>query len=130
MILAKCGLDAHERGVHVIALGLREAGFEVIYLGLRRTPEEIVNAAVQEDADVIGISSLSGGHLKFIKKIIDLTRDEVAPLIVVGGLVPERDQETLLGAGVFRIYGAGSLVSDIAADLTEAVAERRELQRV
>jgi methylmalonyl-CoA mutase cobalamin-binding domain/chain len=79
---------------------------------------------------VIGISSLSGGHMKFVKKIIDLTRDEIAPLIVVGGLVPERDQETLIAAGVFRIYGAGSLVSDIAADLTDAVATRRELQHV
>jgi methylmalonyl-CoA mutase, C-terminal domain len=130
MILAKCGLDAHERGVHVIALGLREAGFEVIYLGLRRTPEEIVLAALQEDADVIGISSLSGGHLKFVKRIIEQAGHGVPPLIVVGGLVPERDQQALLEAGVFRIYGAGSLVGDIAADLRDAVAKRRELQRV
>lgn len=130
MILAKCGLDAHERGVHVIALGLREAGFEVIYLGLRRSPAEIVNAALQEDADVIGISSLSGGHLKFVNKIIELTREGVRPLIVVGGLIPERDQEAFLASGVFRIYGGGSLVSDIAADLRAAVALRRELLSV
>lgn len=126
VIFAKGGLDAHERGAHVVVLGLREAGFEVVYMGLRRTPEEVVRAAVQEDADVIGVSSLSGGHRGFVQRIIELLREADAhPVIVVGGLIPEEDQPAMLQAGVDRIFGQGALVSDIAEFLHGAVAERR-----
>ena len=126
MVFAKAGLDAHERGAHVVVLGLREAGFEVVYLGLRRTPEEIVRAALQEDADVIGVSSLSGGHRGFVLRILELLRLEGGdPVVVVGGLVSKDDQEFLLNAGVARIFGQGSLVKDIASFLEGVVADRR-----
>ncbi|MHB8190910.1 MAG: cobalamin B12-binding domain-containing protein [Ferrimicrobium sp.] len=126
VVLAKGGLDAHERGVHVVVLGLREAGFEVVYLGLRRTPEEIVRAAIQEDADVIGISSLSGGHSGFVTHVLDLIHGEGADVtVVLGGLIPEADQTRLLGQGVARIFGQGALVSDIAEFLLDATIERR-----
>ncbi|MDA8280001.1 MAG: cobalamin-dependent protein [Actinomycetota bacterium] len=126
VVFAKGGLDAHERGAHVVVLGLREAGFEVVYMGLRRTPEEVVRAAVQEDADVIGVSSLSGGHRGFVHRILELLHEAGAtPVVVVGGLIPDEDQSELLGAGVDRIFGQGALVSDIAEFLRGAVAERR-----
>jgi methylmalonyl-CoA mutase C-terminal domain/subunit len=126
VVFAKGGLDAHERGAHVVVLGLRDAGFEIVYLGLRSTPEEIVGAAIQDDADVIGISSLSGGHRKFISRILELLNDEGAdPVIVVGGLISPDDQEYLLGAGVARIFGQGTLIRDIVGFLEGAVSVRR-----
>ena len=126
MIFAKGGLDAHERGAHVVVLGLREAGFEVVYLGLRRTPTEIVEAAIQEDADVIGVSSLSGGHRGFILEILTRLADAGADVVVVaGGLIPEDDQKQLLAAGVSRIFGQGALVGDMADYLRTATDERR-----
>lgn len=126
VIFTKGGLDAHERGAHVVVLGLREAGFEVVYMGLRRTPEEIVRAAVQEDADVIGVSSLSGGHRSFVLGILDLLHEaEADPVVVLGGLIPDEEQPKLLEAGVGQIFGQGTLVSDIAEYLRQAVAERR-----
>jgi methylmalonyl-CoA mutase C-terminal domain/subunit len=126
VVFAKGGLDAHERGAHVVVLGLRDAGFEIVYLGLRSTPEEIVGAAIQDDADVIGISSLSGGHRKFISRILELLNEEGAdPVIVVGGLISSEDQEYLLSAGVSRIFGQGTLVRDIVEFLQQAVAARR-----
>ena len=126
VVFAKGGLDAHERGAHVVVLGLREAGFEVVYMGLRRTPEEVVRAAVQEDADVVGISSLSGGHRGFVRRILELLQQQGAdPVVVVGGLIPEEDHQPLLDAGVGRIFGQGALVSDIADYLRTAVAVRR-----
>lgn len=127
VVFAKGGLDAHERGAHVVVLGLREAGFEVVYLGLRRTPEEITQAAIQEDADVIGISSLSGGHRGFVSRILELLHEADADIIVVvGGLIPEADQEVLLKLGVARIFGQGALVTEIADFLYEATIERRK----
>jgi methylmalonyl-CoA mutase C-terminal domain/subunit len=129
MIFAKGGLDAHERGAHVVVLGLREAGFEVVYLGLRRTPEQIVQAAVQEDADVIGISSLAGGHKGFVNDVLDRVRESGADiLVIVGGLIPVEDQQQLLDAGVSHIFGQGSSVNDIATQLLAATAKRRARQ--
>jgi methylmalonyl-CoA mutase, C-terminal domain len=126
VVVAKGGLDAHERGVHVVVLGLRDAGFEVVYLGLRATPEQIVGAAIQDDVDVIGISSLSGGHRNFVARILELLRKAGAdPVVVVGGLITPDDQEHLIDAGVARIFGQGSLVRDIVEFLHVAVAERR-----
>lgn len=127
MVLAKAGLDAHERGIHVLAHGLREAGFEVIYLGLRQSPQAIVSTAVQEDADIIGLSSLAGGHVAFTRRVLDQLRDvEDPPLVVLGGLIPDEDRPGLLEAGVHTIVALESSIKDIAAELSDAAHRRRE----
>lgn len=127
MVLAKAGLDAHERGIHVLAHGLREAGFEVIYLGLRQSPEAIVSTAIQEDADIIGLSSLAGGHVSFTGRVLDQLRDvDDPPLVVLGGLIPDEDRPGLLAAGVHTIVASESSVRDIAAELSAAAQRRRE----
>lgn len=129
MVLAKAGLDAHERGIHVLAHGLRDAGFEVIYVGLRQSPEAIVATAVQEDADIIGLSSLAGGHDAFTRRVLDQLRDVVdPPLVVLGGLVPDEDRPGLLEAGVATIVAVESSIKDIAAELSAAAHRRRENQ--
>ena len=127
MVLAKAGLDAHERGIHVLAHGLRDAGFEVIYVGLRQSPEAIVSTAVQEDADIIGLSSLAGSHVAFTRRVLDQLRDvEDPPLVVLGGLIPEEDRPGLLEAGVHTIVALESSIRDIAAELSAAAHRRRE----
>ena len=127
MVLAKAGLDAHERGIHVLAHGLRDAGFEVIYVGLRQSPEAIVSTAVQEDADIIGLSSLAGGHVSFTGRVLHQLRDvEDPPLVVLGGLIPEEDRPGLLAAGVHTIVALESSIKDIAAELSAAAQRRRE----
>lgn len=127
MVLAKAGLDAHERGIHVLAYGLREAGFEVIYVGLRQSPEAIVATAIQEDADIIGLSSLAGGHVGFTRRVLDLLRDvDDPPLVVLGGLIPDEDRPGLLEAGVRTIVSVESSISDIADELSAAAQRRRE----
>ena len=123
MVLAKAGLDAHERGIHVLAHGLREAGFEVIYVGLRQSPEAIVSTAIQEDADIIGLSSLAGSHVGFTRRVLDQLRDVVdPPLVVLGGLIPEEDRPGLLDAGVHTIVALESSISAIAEELSPALA--------
>ncbi len=127
MVLAKAGLDAHERGIHVLAYGLREAGFEVIYVGLRQSPEAITATAVQEDADIIGLSSLAGGHDAFTRRVLDQLRDlDDPPLVVLGGLIPEEDRAGLLEAGVHSIVSVESSISDIAQELSAAARRRRD----
>jgi len=127
MVLAKAGLDAHERGIHVLAYGLREAGFEVIYVGLRQSPEAITATAIQEDADIIGLSSLAGGHVGFTRQVLDLLRDvDDPPLVVLGGLIPDEDRPGLLEAGVHTIVSVESSISDIADELSAAAQRRRE----
>ncbi len=127
MVLAKAGLDAHERGIHVLAHGLREACFEVIYLGLRQSPEAIVSTAIQEDADIIGLSSLAGGHVAFTRRVLDRLRDvDDPPLVVLGGLIPEEDRPGLLEVGVHTIVSVESSISDIAEELSTAARRRRE----
>lgn len=129
MVLAKAGLDAHERGIHVLAHGLRDAGFEVIYVGLRQSPQAIVSTAVQEDADIIGLSSLAGGHVAFTRRVLDQLRDvEDPPLVVLGGLIPDEDRPGLLEAGVHSIVALESSIKDIAAELAAAAQRRRENQ--
>ncbi len=126
VIVTKGGLDAHERGAHAVVLGLRQSGFEVIYMGLRRTAGQIVEAAVQEDVDVVGISTLSGGHRRFIRDVLAGLRAAGAdPVVVAGGLIPDADQRDLIDAGVSRIFGQGALISDIANYLQSAVEARR-----
>jgi methylmalonyl-CoA mutase C-terminal domain/subunit len=106
VVLAKVGLDGHDRGVKVVARALRDAGMEVIYTGLHRTPEEVVAAAVQEDADFLGISILSGAHFTIFPRIIDLMRDQQADDIVLfgGGVMPEEDADALRSQGVTEIF--------------------------
>jgi len=107
VLVAKPGLDGHDRGAKVIARGLRDAGMEVIYTGLRQTPEMIVNAAIQEDVQVIGLSILSGAHNAIVPRVMGLLKDHGADdiLVVVGGTIPEQDIPSLKAAGVAAIFG-------------------------
>src|SRR6476620_6156580 len=115
VLVAKPGLDGHDRGAKVIARALRDAGMEVIYTGLRQTPEMIVNAALQEDVDVIGLSILSGAHNAIVPRVVELLREHKIDdvLVVVGGTIPEQDIEPLKKAGVAAIFGPGTLMEDI-----------------
>jgi len=120
VLVAKPGLDGHDRGARVIAYGLRDAGFEVIYTGLRQSPEQIAREAIQEDVDVIGLSILSGAHLALTKKVLELLREQGAEDIpvLVGGLIPESDKEVLRELGVAGIFTAGTPISEVAAFIT------------
>jgi methylmalonyl-CoA mutase C-terminal domain/subunit len=114
-LVAKVGLDGHDRGAHVIARAFRDAGFEVIYSGLHRAPEEIVQAAVQEDVDVLGISILSGAHNTLVPKVVEGLKSYGAfedTLVIVGGIVPEADREELLAAGVAAVFGPGTATQE------------------
>lgn len=127
VVIAKPGLDGHDRGAKVIAYALRDAGMEVIYTGLRRSTEEIVNAAISEDADAIGLSILSGAHMALAKKILDglseAGSDEVA--VFVGGTIPPRDVEPLLQLGVAGVFPTGTPLKEIAPEIQKAVEARR-----
>lgn len=127
VVVAKPGLDGHDRGAKVIARAFRDAGMEVIYTGLRQTPEQIVETAIQEDADAIGISILSGAHEYCFKTIIDLLREKNAGDIIVfgGGVIPESDYPALLGFGAGAIFGPGTPTSETIAWLEKVVAEKR-----
>jgi methylmalonyl-CoA mutase, C-terminal domain len=126
VVVAKVGLDGHDRGAKIVARAFRDAGMEVIYTGLHRTPEEVVEAAVQEDVDVVGLSLLSGAHMTLVPKVMDLLRerglDDV--LVVVGGIVPDDDAERLMSAGVAAIFGPGSETQALVRFVREHVAER------
>lgn len=116
MVVAKPGLDGHDRGAKVVARSLRDAGFEVIYTGLHQTPDQIVQAVVQEDADALGLSLLSGAHLTLIPKIMDGLRshgrDDV--VVVVGGIIPEQDIAVLKGFGIAEVFTPGSPLPSIS----------------
>ncbi|MDP9268474.1 MAG: cobalamin B12-binding domain-containing protein [Acidobacteriota bacterium] len=126
VVVAKPGLDGHDRGAKVIARALRDAGMEVIYTGLRQTPEMIVNAALQEDVDVIGLSILSGAHNAIVPRVLELLKqhkiDDV--LVVLGGTIPEQDIEPLKQAGVAAIFGPGTLMEDIVEFIKKNVRQR------
>jgi len=115
VLLAKPGLDGHDRGARVVARALREAGVEVIYTGLHQSGEQIVQAALQEDVDVVGLSILSGAHLSLTEEIIALMgQAEVADVpLVLGGIIPDEDRQRLLAAGVAAIFGPGTPLPDI-----------------
>lgn len=115
VLVAKPGLDGHDRGAKVVAQALRDAGVEVIYTGLKRTPEEIVQEAIQEDVDVVGLSILSGAHLMLSRRVIDGLRTQGASdvRVVVGGTIPPRDVEALLALGVHRVFPMGTPLADI-----------------
>jgi methylmalonyl-CoA mutase C-terminal domain/subunit len=127
VVVAKPGLDGHDRGAKIIANALRDAGMEVIYLGLRQTPESIVGAAIQEDADAIGLSSLSGAHMTLFPKVLDLLREKGATDVLVtgGGVIPERDREELTALGMGKIFGPGTPTREIADYIREEVEKRR-----
>ena len=115
VVVAKPGLDGHDRGAKVIARALRDAGFEVVYTGLHQTPEQIVAAVVHEDADAVGLSLLSGAHLVLVPRVIELLaaagREDV--LVVVGGIIPEADVATLSGLGVSHVFTPGASLAEI-----------------
>ncbi len=115
VIIAKPGLDGHDRGAKIVARGLVEAGMEVVYLGLRQTPESIVDAAVEEDADVIGLSVLSGAHLTHFQRVRELMEKNGIGdrLLTGGGIIPTKDQKKLAEKGIERLFGPGDEISEI-----------------
>jgi methylmalonyl-CoA mutase C-terminal domain/subunit len=126
VVVAKPGLDGHDRGAKVIARALRDAGFEVIYTGLHQTPEQVVQAAVHEDADAVGLSLLSGAHLTLVPKVIDGLRQEGLDdvLVMCGGIIPEKDIIALKEVGVAQVFTPGTPLPAISAWLEEALDER------
>jgi len=127
VLVAKVGLDGHDRGAKVIATALRDAGMEVIYTGLRQTPEMVVNAALQEDVDAIGISSLSGAHMTVFPKVLQLMKEKEMNdvLLTGGGIIPEDDMKKLQSMGVGNLFGPGMPTSEIAAYIKEWVKKNR-----
>jgi methylmalonyl-CoA mutase C-terminal domain/subunit len=126
-LIAKVGLDGHDRGAHVIARAFRDAGFEVVYSGLHRAPDEIVQAAVQEDVDVLGISILSGAHNTLVPKIVDGLKEYGAfkdTLILVGGIVPDEDRAKLKEMGVAEVFGPGTPMQETIDFVREHAPER------
>jgi methylmalonyl-CoA mutase C-terminal domain/subunit len=126
IMLAKAGLDGHDRGVRVVAMGLRDANFEVIYTGRRQTPEHIVNAAIQEDVDAIGLSILSGAHMTMFGKILELLQAKEAADIAVfgGGIIPPDDAAELKKMGVKHIFGPGTSMEVIVEAINQTMQER------
>lgn len=126
VLIAKPGLDGHDRGAKVLARGLRDEGFEVIYTGLRRTVDAIVSAAVEEDVDVVGCSILSGAHATLLPKVVVGLRDAGASdvIVVAGGIIPEADRPALAEAGISGIFGPGTTIPEVASFL-RAHARRR-----
>ena len=126
VLLAKVGLDGHDRGVKVVARTLRDAGMDVIYTGLHRTPEEVVHSAIQEDVDVLGISLLSGAHMTICPKIMKLLKDQGAEdtIVVVGGVVPDEDVAPLKAMGVKELLLQDTPPKQIVETLQHLVAER------
>jgi methylmalonyl-CoA mutase C-terminal domain/subunit len=124
VLVAKPGLDGHDRGAKVIAAALRDAGMEVIYSGLHQTPEMIVETAIQEDVDVVGLSTLSGAHMTIFRKVKELLRSRGADNIVLtgGGIIPEEDRQQLLESGVAALFGPGSTTKEIIAFIRSACA--------
>lgn len=123
VIVAKPGLDGHDRGAKIVARALRDAGMEVIYTGLRQTPEMIAEAALQEDADVVGLSILSGAHMALVPKIMELmeANGQKEVKVFIGGIIPDDDIPKLMRMGVTGIYGPGASTEDIVKDIKESV---------
>jgi methylmalonyl-CoA mutase C-terminal domain/subunit len=127
VLVAKVGLDGHDRGAKVIATALRDAGMEVIYTGLRQTPEMVVNAALQEDVDAIGISILSGAHMTVFPKIIRLMKEKGMDdvLLTGGGIIPEDDMQELNKMGVGKLFAPGASMGEISGYITDWVKSNR-----
>ena len=126
VLIAKPGLDGHDRGAKVLARGLRDEGFEVVYTGLRQTPEMIASAALQEDVDVVGLSILSGAHMTLLPRVCRLVREEGLDdvLITAGGIIPDDDVPALQEAGVSAVFGPGTTIGEVAAYLRANVRAR------
>ena len=120
VLIAKPGLDGHDRGAKVVARGLRDAGMEVIYLGLRLTPEQIAESAIQEDVDVVGLDCLSGAHMALFPKTVELIREKGGNdiLVIGGGIIPKKDIPKLKEAGIAEIFGPGTSLDEIASFIT------------
>lgn len=125
VLVAKPGLDGHDRGAKVVARALRDAGMEVIYTGLRQTPEMVAEAALQEDVDVVGLSILSGAHMALVPRVLELLRanGQEAVKVFIGGIIPDEDLPRLKEIGVAGIYGPGASTEDIIRQVREAVTE-------
>lgn len=124
VVVAKPGLDGHDRGAKVVARALRDAGMEVIYTGLRQTPEMVAEAALQEDVDAVGLSILSGAHMALVPRVLELLRSngQEHVKVFVGGIIPDEDVPRLMEMGVVGVYGPGTLTDDIIQDIRRAVA--------
>jgi len=130
VIVAKLGLDGHDRGAKVIARALKDAGMEVVYTGLRQTPEQVVKAAVQEDADVIGVSILSGAHLELVPMLVSLMKERGLNdvVLVVGGVIPPQDVPKLMEMGVDEVFLPGSSLKYVVERIKELVSKKRGLK--
>lgn len=132
VLVAKCGLDGHDRGVRVIARAFQEAGMEVIYTGLHQTPEAVVEAAIQEDVDVVGLSVLSAAHMTLFPRVLELLKKNgaVHVLLTGGGIIPDEDKAALEQLGVGRLFRPGEApIEDMVAYIREEVARRRGRER-
>jgi methylmalonyl-CoA mutase, C-terminal domain len=123
VLVAKPGLDGHDRGAKIIAQALRDAGMEVIYTGLRQSPEMIAEAALQEDVDIVGLSILSGAHMALVPRVLELlrTNGQGEVRLFLGGIIPEEDIPELKNMGVYAVYGPGTLTDAVVADIRIAV---------
>lgn len=123
VLVAKPGLDGHDRGAKVVARALRDAGMEVIYTGLRQTPEMIAEAALQEDVDVVGLSILSGAHMALVPRILELLRanEQSHVKVFIGGIIPDEDVPRLAEMGISGVYGPGTLTENIIRDIHQTV---------
>lgn len=133
VLMAKPGLDGHDRGAKVIARALRDAGFEVIYTGIRQTPEQIVETVIQEDIDVLGLSILSGAHMVLIPKILRLLEEKgIKPnediLVLAGGIIPPDDAQELEKMGVARVFGPGSPIEEIIKFIDENIPKLKKFR--
>jgi len=128
VLIAKPGLDGHDRGAKVVARGLRDAGMEVIYLGLRLTPEQIAEAAIQEDVDVVGVDCLSGAHMALFPKTVQLIREKGGKdiLVIGGGIIPKKDIPKLKEAGIAQIFGPGTPIDEISNFIKANLASREK----
>jgi methylmalonyl-CoA mutase C-terminal domain/subunit len=128
VMVAKPGLDGHDRGARIIARAFRDAGFEVVYTGLHQTPEEIVHAAIQEDVDIVGLSSLAGAHMYLFPKVVELLKEKGMEdaVVVGGGIIPDEDIPLLKESGIKEIFTPGSKLGDIVQWVRENVKPRSD----
>lgn len=125
VLIAKPGLDGHDRGAKVVARALRDAGYEVIYTGLHQTPQMVVEAAIQEDVDIVGLSILSGAHIGLVTAVMDLFRErKVLTPVFVGGIIPEDDARALQKAGVAAVFGPGTAMGDIVKKIESVLGKK------
>ena len=131
VLVAKPGLDGHDRGAKVVARALRDAGMEVVYTGIRQTPQMIVEAAVQEDVDVVGLSILSGAHMELVPPILDLMKKQGMEdtIVLLGGIIPEEDRPQLTKMGVSGVFGPGTSTEEIEKFIRQAVKDKRQHAR-